>query len=626
MANGYAGKILRVDLSQGSVAVEEPDEKFYRRYMGGWGIIAHNLLKELPRGADPLGPDNLLIFATGIVTGAPVAGAGRHAVGAKSPLTGGFGAAEVGGFWGAELTRAGWDAIVIRGQAKEPVYLWIRDDQVEILPAGHLWGKYTADTQRALRQELGDERVRVAQIGPAGERLSSIAAVMHDICRAAGRTGLGAVMGSKNLKAVAVRGSGSKQVADRDALQAVGRWFSEHYPTTWLLGLGEHGTANGVKQHEDGGLPTYNFQRGTFDEGWEAITGDRMTETILKERDTCFACPVRCKRVVEVNEGPYPVDPTYGGPEYESIAALGSTCGVGDLSAVAHANMRCNAYGLDTISTGVTIAWAMECFERGLLTPEDTGGLELRFGNAAAMVQAVELIGRREGFGELLARGSYRAAQAIGRGTEKYVMHAKGQEIPMHEPRIKYGLGLGYAVSPTGADHMHNFHDVDYTKEEDIGSLKPFGILDPLPFDDLSPAKMKLAATLIPWSTLDNALGWCMFVAGSFDQPHFVETVRAITGWKTSTYELFKAGERAYTMARAFNAREGLTAADDRIPWRFFEPFKEGPSAGNALPIEGFEQARVTFCRMMGWDPHTGAPEDWKLHELGVGWVADAIK
>lgn len=625
MPNGYAGRILRVDLTSGVVEVEEPGDKFYRRYMGGWGIVAHYLLQELPVGVDPLSPDNLLIFATGVVTGAPVAGAGRSVVGGKSPLTGGFGAAEVGGFWGAELTRAGFDAIVIRGRAERPVYLWIRDGQVEIRSAEHLWGQQTAEVEAALRAELGDERVRVAQIGPAGERLVRMAAVMHDRCRAAGRTGLGAVMGAKNLKAVAVRGSGSKEVADREALQAIGRWYREHFPNTWALGLGENGTANGVYQHQDGGLPTWNFQRGTFDEGWENITGDRMRETILKERDTCFACPIRCKRVVEVTEGPYPVDPIYGGPEYESIAALGSSCGIGDLAAIARANMLCNAYGMDTISVGVTIAWAMECFERGLLTLEDTGGIELRFGNADAMLQMVEAIGRGEGFGALLGQGSYRAAQVIGRGTEKYVMHAKRQEIPMHEPRIKYGLGLGYAVSPTGADHMHNFHDVDYQKEEDIGDLKTFGILEPLPFNDLGPAKMKLAATVIPWQTLHNVLGFCMFVGSTIDPPRVVEIVRAITGWNTSVHELLKAGERAYTMARAFNAREGFTAADDTIPWRFFEPFQEGPSAGNALPREGFEQARVLFCQMMGWDERTGAPHAWKLHELGVGWVADKL-
>lgn len=627
MPYGYASKILRVNLSTGEITVEEPDDLFYRKYMGGWNIIAHYLLKELPPGVDPLGPDNLLIFATGVVTGNPVAGAGRSQVGAKSPLTGGFGEADVGGWWGAELTMAGFDAIIITGQAEKPVYLWIKDGVAEIRPAEHLWGKLTADTQATLREELDEERVRVAQIGPAGERLSLIAAVMHDINRAAGRTGLGAVMGSKNLKAVAVRGTGKKEVADPQALQDIARWYVEHYPDTWALGLQETGTAGGgVPQHKFGGLPTCNFQRGTFDEGWEQITGRRMVDTIMKDRDTCYSCPVRCKYVIEVKEGPYPVDPVYGGPEYETVASFGSNCGVSDLAAIARANQLCNAYGLDTISCGVTISWAMECFERGLLTTEDTGGIELRFGDAAAMVQMVELIGKREGFGRLLSEGAYRAAKTVGRGTEAFVMHAKGQEIPMHEPRVKYGLGLGYAVSPTGADHIHNFHDRDFDNEGGLDRIRPFGIIEPLAIDDLSPAKMRMAVAAIPWNTVGNVLGQCFFVAATFDAFKLVQLVRAITGWDTSLYELHKAAERAYTMARAFNAREGFTAAEDRIPARFFEPFGEGASAGNALPPEEFERARSTFYQMMGWDEHTGVPTAWKLHELGVEWVADELR
>jgi len=625
MPGGYSGKILRVDLSNKEISMEEPEARFYRTYMGGWGIIAYYLLKELPPGVEPLSPDNILIFATGVVTGAPVGGAGRSAVGAKSPLTGGFGEADVGGWWGAELTRAGLDAIIITGKAEKPVYLWIKDGAAEIRPAEHLWGMLTADTQAALREELGEERARVAQIGPAGERLSRIAAVMHDINRAAGRTGMGAVMGSKNLKAIAVRGTGRKEIADQQALRDIARWYVDHYPTTWAGDLQKFGTANGVFQHLEGGLPTRNFQQGTFDEGWEQITGERMHDTILKDRDTCFSCPVGCKRVVEINEGPYQVDPTYGGPEYETLGSLGSSCGVGDLAAVARANELCNAYGLDTISCGVTIAWAMECFERGLLTTEDTGGLELHFGDAATMVQTVELMGKREGFGHLLSEGSYRAAKAIGRGSDAFVMHAKGQEIPMHEPRIKYGLGVGYAVSPTGADHMHNFHDVDYTTEEGIASLRPFGILEPLDFDDLGPAKMRLAAAVIPWQTVCNALGFCMFVASSSNKLKIVEMVQAITGWDTSLHELLEVGERAYTLARAFNAREGFTASDDKISRRFFEPFQEGPSAGNALPVEEFDRARITLYHMMGWDEETGAPTAWKLHQLGVGWVVDEL-
>jgi len=624
MPYGYCGKILRVDLTNAAISIEEPDELFYRTYMGGWGLITHYLLKELPRGIDPLSPENMLIFATGVVTGNPVAGSGRSCVGAKSPLTGGFGEADVGGWWGAELTRAGFDAVIVTGRSEEPVYLWLHDGAAEIRPASHLWGKLTADTEAALREELEDDRVRVAQIGPAGERLSRIAAVMHDITRAAGRTGLGAVMGSKNLKAIAVRGTGRKEIADRNGLKEVARWFVDHYPSTWGATLKDIGTANGVRQHLDGGLPTNNFQRGTFD-GWDAIQGLTMRDTVLKDRDTCYACPIGCKRVVEIEDGPFPVDAIYGGPEYETLGSLGSSCGVDDLAAVCRANQLCNAYGLDTISCGVSIAWAMECFERGLLTSEDTQGIDLRFGNADAMVQMVELMGERKGFGELLSEGSFHAAQSIGRGSEEFVMHSNGQELPMHEPRIKFGLGVGYAMSPTGADHMHNFHDVDYQTEDGIEGVQHFGILEPIPFDDLGPNKMRLASVLIPWQTLHNSLGFCMFVGSCFEIPKVVEMVRAITGWDTTVYELLKVGERAYTMARAFNTREGITSVDDKIPARFFESFKEGPSAKNKIDPADFDQACVTFYRMMGYDPETGVPDDWKLQELGIAWVTEAI-
>jgi aldehyde:ferredoxin oxidoreductase len=621
MAYGYTGRILRVDLCEKALRVEEQDELFYRTYMGGWGIIAHYLLRELPQNVDPLAAENLLVFASGIMTGVAMAGSGRSAMGAKSPRTGGFGAAEVGGWWGAELVRAGFDAVVVTGRAEKPVYLWIHDGEAEIRSAEHVWARCSAETQAALRDELGDRRARVAQIGPAGEQLAPIANVIYDVNRTAGRTGLGAVMGSKKLKAVVVRGTRRKDVANPQALRELARWYSQFYKTTWTAGMQDIGTAGGVTQHEIGGLPTLNFQKGTFDQ-WERITGDRMRDTILKDRHTCFACPVRCKRVVQVQDGPFPVDPVYGGPEYETIGAFGSLCGIGELPAIARANQLCNAYGLDTISCGVSIAWAMECFERGLLTSKDTAGLEIRFGNSTAMVQLVDMMGRREGFGRLLSKGASQAAAEIGRGTEKYAMHVRGQEIPLHEPRVKFGLGIGYAVSPTGADHMHNFHDVDYVTEESISDLKGFGILKPLPAKDLSPAKMRLASILIPWSTLANVICCCSFVFASMPRRKVQEVVEAITGWDTSLYELHQAGERAYSLARLFNAREGLNTDGDRLPARFFEAFREGPSAGNALPREQFERARMWFYEMMGWDQVTGAPTECKLHQLGVGWAS----
>ncbi len=622
MPCGYHDKILRVDLTTGKVEVEQPGEHFFRTYFGGWGLIAHYLLQELEPGTDPLGPDNLLIFATGVVTGAPVGGSGRSAVGARSPLTGGFGEGDVGGFWGVELKRAGWDAIIITGQAEKPVYLWVKDDQVEIRNGAHLWGKKTAEVEEILKDELGDKRIRVTQCGVAGESLVRYACIINDVNRAAGRTGLGAVMGSKNLKAVVVRGTGRVELANRDQVRQVADWLRDNFKETWALGLHENGTDNGLLYlNQAGGLPTRNFQQGSFEEA-NSLTGQTMTDTILVGRDTCFACPVTCKRKVKVT-GRYEVDPVYGGPEYETAAALGSCCGIDDLEAVAYGNQLCNAYGLDTISTGVTIAWAMECFERGLLTEKDTGGLELRFGNVQAMTNLIEQIAHRQGFGDLLAEGSLRAAKRIGRETERYAMQVKGQEFPMHEPRIKFAHDLGYATSPTGADHMHNIHDDGYASEGGIQGVRSLGILEPMPFDYLGPEKVRLAKYHIDWQVFWNCLGLCMFMPYSREQMR--DVVQGVTGWNSSIFELMKAGERALALARAFNYREGFTAQDDVAHWRFSTPFESGPKQGTKVPAEDIAQALDLYYEMRGWDKETGAPTTGKLHELGIGWVAKLL-
>lgn len=620
MANGFHDKILRVDLSTGEVGVEHPGERFFRTYMGGWGIIAHYLLREMVPGSDPLGPDNLLVFAPGVVTGAPVGGSGRHAVGARSPLTGGFGAAEAGGFWGAELKHAGWDAIVVAGESPKPVYLWVQNGRVEIRDAASLWGKPTADVEAALREELGDERIRVSQCGPAGEKLVRYACVINEATRAAGRTGLGAVMGAKRLKAIAVRGTGRAQVADRERVDRVSEWLREN-KQGWAW-FGKYGTSGFLLSLDGAGiLPTRNFQEATF-AGAKKITGETMAETLLVGRDSCFACPIRCKRKVRAT-GRYEVDPVYGGPEYETVGALGSCCGVDDLEAIVYGNQLCNAYGLDTISTGVTIAWAMECFERGLLTPQDTGGLELRFGNAAAMATLVEQIAQRQGFGDVLAEGCRRAGQQIGRGTGRYAVQVKGQEVPMHEPRGKFALDLGYATSPTGADHMHNIHDSDYASEQGIAGSESLGILEPLAATYLGPEKVRLAKYTIDWQVLYNCLGLCMFMP--YSREMIGDIVAGVTGWKTSLFELIKVGERALAMARLFNFRQGLGPEDDVAPWRFSTPVPEGPTQGQAVPAEQLDRALELYYAMRGWDRETGAPTAAKLHELGLGWAADLV-
>lgn len=620
--NGYTGKILKVDLSTGSIEVEEPPESLYRRYLGGNGFIGYYLLKEMPKGADPLGPDNLLIFAGGALTGIPVAGSGRNAVGGKSPLTGGYGEADVGGFFGAEMRRAGFDAVVIRGQAPSPVYLWLHDGQAEIRPAAHLWGMKTRECQEAIRAELGDKQIRLAMIGPGGEKLVRFACIINDLKHAAGRTGLGAVMGAKRLKAVAARGRTAVPVADEEGVRELARWMRDHWREKSER-MHDLGTSGGLLDlNQSGALPTRNFQDGQF-AGADKISGEAMRDTILIDRGGCYACPLRCKRVVEVKDEEYQVDPAYGGPEYETIGSFGSNCGVDDLRAIAKANELCNAYGLDTISAGMAVSFAMECFENGLLTLEDTGGLELTFGNAAAMVEITRQICEREGLGDLLAEGPTRAAKKIGPAAQAFVLDVKGQPFPMHECRTRHGQALGYAVSPTGADHMHNFWDGGLSKTPLSQDLQSLGIYESVPQTELNPHKVRAYTISTTWRWVANHFGQCMFLPWSRDQ--IVQLVRTITGWRTNIYELMKVAERGVTMARVFNLREGLSRADDVLPLRVQSPHVSGTLNEKPVDPEALQEAITLFYGMMGWDPETGEPTEAKLHELDIAWVKDTL-
>ena len=627
MSNGYHGKILHVDLTKGLLEVEEPDETFYRRYMGGSAWGTYYLLKHTPAGADPLGPENTLVFSLSVVTGAPVSGQSRMVATAKSPLTGGIGDGQCGGFWPAECKFAGFDAIVVKGKAEKPVYLWVHDGEAELRDASHLWGKITGEVEAQIKQELGDSKIEVAQCGPGGENLVRFAAIINMSNRANGRTGLGAVMGSKNLKAVAVRGKMRPALADKEALSEIARWGAKNFEDSNVYGLGLLGTAGIISgQQSMGGFPTRNWDSGVF-EGWETLDGQAMADTILTKRDTCYSCVVRCKREVEQKEGPYPLDPHYGGPEYESISTLGSYCGVDDLVAVSFANQLCNQYGLDTISCGATIAWAMNCFEEGLITTADTGGIELNYGNADALVKLTEMIGQREGFGDLLAEGSARAAAKIGRGTEDLVVTVKKQELPAHMPQVKRSLALIYAVNPFGADHQSHEHDPSYAAFSE--RLAALDLIDPQPSRVLNGEKVRFALyTQYFYSCLDT-LGLCQFVWGPsfhlYGPNQMVDMVRAVTGWDVSLWELMKVGERRLNLLRAFNAREGIDRQADKLPKKMFKALTGGPSDGVAVGQEEVDWAKDLYYEMAGWDVTTGTPTRAKLEELGLTWVAEEI-
>ncbi len=616
MPFGVQDRILRVNLSTGAICVENPGVNFYRQYFGGRGIIAYYLMRELQPGVDPLGPENKLIFAGGPVTGTAFIGSGRNSVGAKSPLTGAYGDAEAGGFFGAELRRAGYDALIIEGEAEKPVYLWIKDDQVEIRSAEHLWGQKTGPVQDAIKAELGDKMIRVAQIGPGGENLVKFACITNDLTHFYGRTGMGAVMGSKKLRAVAVRGTRAPELAHPDKMKELNQWMAQNWQS--LAGnMHVNGTTAIVMgQQATGGLPTRNFREGAF-EGAEKISHIKLNEELLIEREGCWSCPIRCKRVVKA-EAPYKIDPTYGGPEYETLGSLGSCCGVDDIHAVCKGNELCNSLGLDTISTGVTISFAMECFEQGLINEEKTEGVKLEFGNGQAMVDMIEKIAYREGFGALLAEGSKRAAAAIGNGAEQYAMETKGLEVPMHEPRLKQGLGIGYAVSPTGADHCHNFHDTAYAKDgPGLESARSIGVSQPVPIDDLGSEKTRNMIQISLWRHFCNMAEYCQFLPWSYVQVE--AALRAATGWDVSLYEMMKASERVVTLTRMFNLREGFTQRDDYLNKRFYKPLAS--LKDKTIDEEAMEKAIATYYAMMGWD-ESGRPTLAKLQELGIEWAA----
>ncbi len=635
---GYNGKIARVDLSSGKITVEEKDWIFYRTYFGGRGIIAYYLLRELDPSVDPLSADNKMVFATSVITGAPVPGFARQSIGAKSPQTGLFGESEAGGYWGPELKSAGYDALVIEGASDHPVYLYIHDGEIEIRRADDMWGKTTGETLDCLRAETGEKNVRFLGIGKAGENMVRYAGVCADLYHYHGRTGLGAVMGSKKLKAVAVRGRNRLEMYDKDKVKELFKWFAEaSKKNVDNQSLHEYGTsAYYFNAQQAGLLPTKNFSTTWFDTDH---TVDKVHKDLKIKREGCYACPVQCKQSFSLDE-PFEVDPRYGGPEFETFGAFNSICGVDEPRYVAKAHDLCNRHGLDTISCGVTIGWAMECYEKGILTTEDTGGLEPRFGDGDVMIELIELIAERKGFGDLLAEGSKIAAEKLGRGSEKYAMQVKGLEFPMAEPRVKFGLGLAYVASPTGADHLQHEHDgafdpelIGYSHNPDdpFGMVKhifPLGILEPIETLSIGWQKVRLVTYFQHFWSFFNCVDTCIFTwspVRTWPINAMVDIIRGVTGWDTSLWEILKVGERATNMTRCFNIKHGLDLADDKLPERMFESLPEGPMKNVRIEKEEMETATSLYYGMMGWDEKTGVPTRGKLYELAVPWAGEGI-
>ncbi|HZK66668.1 MAG TPA: aldehyde ferredoxin oxidoreductase family protein [Chloroflexota bacterium] len=609
---GYVGQLLRVDLSKKAVTTEPLREDWARDYMGGVGYSARLLYDELPAGIDPLGPVNKLVFMTGPLNGTMIPAASRSSVCSKSPLTGSFFHSIFGGFFGPELKFAGYDGLVVEGESDTPVYLWIDDGKVELRDASHLWGKSTLHAEEEIRQEIGDENIHVAVVGPSGEAGTPYAMILLDI-RAAGRGGLGAVMGSKKLKAVAVRGTGAVKVPNMLRIHNTAQKLNGIISTNpGVKGLSDYGTPRNVASMNAAGiLPTRNWQTEVFDRV-EGISGETMKDKVVKGHRACFACSINCTKYSVVAKGPY--KSKINGPDYETIYGFGSICEVDDIEALCKADEICDEYGIDLIAASMAVAWAMECFDKGVFTLEDTGGIDLRFGNADAMIKMTEMIGKREGLGALLAKGTREAAKIVGKGSERWTIENKGVEWPGHTCRPFPIAAVGYATGPRGGSH----HDIRPTLEKS-GMVDRHGI----------EGKAAMAAEINHWLIFTDSACLCHLGEPIWGPKRIsqnaIEAVNAVTGWELDYNAAHQMAERQWNMIRLFAAREGFTRDDDRLPIRFMEEeVPSGPMKGSRIPRETLEKLKDDYYAYRGWDMKTGNPTPEKLVELGMEFAIPA--
>lgn len=619
------GKILRVDLTNGDFKVDPLPTEWIREYIGGDGFGARLLYEEVPAGIDPLSRDNKLIIGTGPITGTLWPMSGRTVFISKAPLTGIWGESHVGGFLGPELKYAGYDLLVVEGESEKPVYINIQDSNLEIRDATDLWGLTTNRTTEDIKKRNKDPDYQIAAIGPAGERKVRFSSVIVNHARAAGRTGMGAVLGSKNVKAIAVRGHGAVEVHDHSAFfelarkahmkvrenpqaQEMGKWG------TWIL--------TAVKQ-EIGELPTLNHQTGVF-EGWEKLSGDYIRPRYTIADRACFGCSLGCKKMNYIRDGPFS-GTLEEGPEYEGLMAFGSSLGIDDYPTTLKANQICNEYGMDVISAGATIGFAIESYVKGEIGKKDTGGLELSWGDREGLVRLLEMIGEREDFGDLLAEGSRRAAKKLGKGTEKFAIHVKGMEVSGQDGRTHRSIGLGHATGARGADHLRSLVVVDQLGYEDVAARR-WGA-DKLP-EIIDPYTEKYKATAVVESEnaycIRDTLIVCWYSVSwppIFWMEDFAEMLPLATGddYFNNVEHLTKIAERQVTLKRLFNAREGITKADDSLPDRFTkEPMPDGPGKGQVVDLEPMLSG---YYALRGWALETGLPTDKTIKRLGLGWT-----
>lgn len=613
---GYHGKILRVDLSPRKMYEETFGEEFARKYIGGVGFGFRWLYDALPAKTDPLSPENKLIFATGPLCSISFLGSAGISVTTKSPLTGLITDSDMRGRMGGALKATGYDALIVEGKSSQPVYLQITEDGVDIMEAKDLWGKDIKETQEKILSKINDRETVVTSIGIAGENLVKYAAIASDLHNFAGRGGTGAVMGSKNLKAIVIRGKLKTPAADADNIRTLIKEVNQLIKTDGSCDtLSRYGTWNTTGPADFKGiLPTKNFQKTTF-EYVDKIDGDAMLDSIWVGKRSCPGCIIGCRHVVKV-EKPYSVSADLEGPQYESVASLGPLLFNGDPAVIAKANELCNLYGMDTISTGVTISFAMECVDRGVLSEDDLG-FNLEWGEAEGILEAIEIIAHREGIGDILAQGVKVASRKIGKGSENWAMHVKGSEVPMHDPRGKKGMGLAYATAVKGADHESSMHDEAFEREN---ALPDLGLKQSMSRKQLQGKPLMVKILQGYWGIMADALPICKFPMippRPFTPARLVKLLNLVTGWNVTTEEFLETGERIFNLGRLFDIREGISRSDDTLPRRFAEVLSEGGSAGENLDSDSLRKMLDEYYRLRGWDQE-GKPYPETLERLGL--------
>jgi aldehyde:ferredoxin oxidoreductase len=614
--NGYQGRFLRVDLSDRKISKEPIDEAFAKKYVGGVGFGIRWLYDGLQKEDDPLSPKTPLIFATGPLASINFLGSTGISITIKSPLTGLIGDSDMRGRMGGHLKGCGYDALVIEGKSDRPVYLKISEGSCQILDGSQLWGKDIRETQEAILSDPKNKNMLVTSIGVAGERLVKYANINCELQFFAGRTGAGAVMGSKNLKAIVLAGKLKTSVADMEKARRLMKEISSKIQTDGTCDtLSKYGTWNTTgPANLNGILPTKNFQLTTFSD-ISKIDGDAMLNTIYAGKRTCPGCPIGCRRVVK-GETPYPFSTEFGGPQYETVASMGSLLLNENPYAIGKANELCNLYGVDTISAGVTIAYVIECFDKGILTEKDLG-FKLKWGDPEGIFKMIELISLRKGLGVLLAEGVKKTSEKIGKGSEQWAMHVKGLEVPMHDPRGKKGMGLAYATSFKGADHESSMHDEAYQREN---VLPEVGFTMPMDRKQFGGKSALVKSLQEYWGVMADAATICKFPMippRPLKPGLLVELLNAVTGWNFTVEDFLTTGERIFNLARMFNVREGVTRKDDQLPQRFEETLKEGGSTGESYPKKELDKLLDEYYMLRGWTPE-GIPTSETLKRLGL--------